>query len=192
MEPYTPFPSPTIQANSLPSSSLSDASTASDIPFRALRRSQCMASIQNIGTPFHALRRSQSYQAEIASAVSSIFDATSDSSRHSSHGCVQPCESNATHMDLSHLLSITLDPLFERVFLIRNKPKTSDGVETTLQCGAYIHNNIDDYTWKIFGIHISLQNEIAIYRAYNDSSFTSVFIITPIEWSNEGLQFNLD
>jgi hypothetical protein len=191
MDAVTPFPSPVFSTTSLPSDSPSDASTAS---------------IHNAGTMFYALRRHSSYHAEVASAVASIFDPAPDTGhhsnqplnsnvtapRHNSHKCVTPCTFDSGNVDASHHLTIELDPLFEQVFLIRNKPRTSDGAETQLRCGAYICNNVDSYLWKICGAHISNQGRTVIYRACNQLLPISIFIASPIEWSTEGLEFHID
>jgi len=174
--PLTPFPSPTITTSYLQSDTPSEPPTAL---------------IQNVGNQFCALRRSASYHGDIAEAVSAIFDTTPIDIKWSgdSHDHITPYDGDNMDQNLSYHLTVNLHPLFERVFLIRNKPRTISGNTTNLQCGAHIHNNIDDYSWKIGGIYFPTQGKIAIYRAYNDSQPSSIFIVSPIEWSIEGLQF---
>jgi hypothetical protein len=172
----TPFPSPSSTSITL----------QSDDPVNS-----SLVSIENAGTAFHALRRSASYHAEVAIAVATIFDNITlgiESDDTFLHQTAQQ-DTYAAVQFTSHQLTTHLHPLFERVFLIRDKPKTINGNNSNLQCGAFIHNSQDNSLWKMHGVHISAEKKIAIYRACNDLVLSPIFIAIPIGWSTEGLQY---
>jgi hypothetical protein len=171
--PLTPFPSPSLSATTLPTNAFSDTSAES---------------IQNVNTPFHALRRSVSYHSEIAPAVSTIFDMIPSEikSPNDSHDYATPHDTNSTKSD--HLIT-NLHPLFERVFLIRSRPRTIDGHETNLHYGMLTSNNIDSHQWRLTGVHLTSDGRIVIYRAHSHDLLPSIFIAVPFQWSIEGLQF---
>src|ERR1700733_411073 len=161
--PLTPFPSPSLSATVLPTDGFSNTSSES---------------IQNVNTPFYALRRSVSYHSEIAPAVSTIFDMIPSEieSLNDSHDYATPHDTNSTKSD--HLIMI-LHSLFERVFLIRSRPRTIDGYETNLRYGMLTSNNIDSHQWRLTGVHFTSDGRMVIYRAHSSHLLPSIFIAVP-------------
>jgi len=69
---------------------------------------------------------------------------------------------------------------------MEREPKSRDGDKVKLENGMMITHNLDKYLWKLCGINFSVKGDI-IYRAYNSTTSTDIFIITPSYWSKEGL-----
>lgn len=124
--------------------------------------------------------------------MSTLFDTLPTHVEFSDHADdhMEPYDRNGSCPSISDHIAADLDQLFERVFLIRNRPTTFSGDAIDLQCGAHLHSNIDNCLWELCGIYLPTQGKISIYRAYNAFYSSSIFIVSPIEWSMEGLQLS--